>query len=107
MTSTPAKRGRPARRYLCSTGEHKTLGELGITRARLSRAQALARVPEDVFEAELARAKPSVSRLAMIGRGHDPEHRYGADLTEAIRLALRLSDDERRTLVSIIADDDA
>ena len=109
-------RGRPPRRFMNSGGTEFTLAEIGISRQRASRAQALASIPEDEFEAMLAatgdgkhyRRALSVTRLANVGRGLAPDHRYGRKLTEALRAAQQLSAEERRALcVAILTTEEA
>lgn len=47
-------------------GDKVTLSDLGIPRDRSARAQELARVPEDQFEAALASGKPSARKPAWV-----------------------------------------
>ena len=60
-----------------STGGHRevssmtTLGELGIGRDRSARAQELARVPAEQFEAALSTGRPSARKLAALAPAKD------------------------------------
>jgi len=107
--NTPKKRGRPPRTFVSSGDTKMTLRELGIPRHRVANAIAIASLPEDVFEAELARTdvKPSERRCVNLARGLPANHRRENPLTEAVRAAQKLSSDERVSLfIAVLSEDE-
>ena len=105
--------GRPPKRFPSSgTTEGKTLSELGISRELAYNCRAIASLPGDVFNAELAamhrgERKVTTRSLVNLARNLPSDHRRGSPFTEALRAALRLTADERRALCRAIDPDEA
>lgn len=70
-----------------------TLGDLGITHNQSSDWQAIARLPQDVFDKHLAQSEPTKARLLRKARDEDARRReHDTPLPESVTVDLRLGD---------------